>query len=101
LFIHSCNSDYEQISPSLTRADELVASTEFQEFQETTEHFAESLRKKYVKLSKSDQDQFVKTLSKLSDPNIENSKELLEKANSIIGTNLELEQKKIREKSSF
>lgn len=101
LFMQSCNRDYEEIYPLLTNADELVASSDFQEFQVSMEAFAEDLRIKYVNLSKSDRKKFSEILSILADQNTVDSKELYEKANSIIGIDMELQQKKIREQGSL
>lgn len=101
LFMQSCNRDYEQIDPLSTKADALVTSTDFQEFQENLEAFAKDLRTKYMNLSESDRKQFNEILSGLADQNTVDSKELYEKATSIIGIDIELQQKKFRKHSAF
>ena len=66
-------------SPTQINVEALVASPEFQEYQKSIEKFAENLRKKYVKLSKSDQNKLIEVFSNLSDQNSHNNKELYEK----------------------
>jgi hypothetical protein len=97
LFMQSCSSDedYDAIFPTLTKADMLVASHEFQEFQENMEIFAENLRINYFNLSESDRNEFNEILKNLVDKNTDDVKELYEQANSIIGIDIELELNKI------
>jgi len=102
--LYSCNKDNQQLEnkDSLeTSAGKLIASNDFQEYQNSIKGFGDDFKKSFSKLSGSEQNKVKDLLSSLQNQTEEQQKESYELIKSMTNFDFYAKSQKIIEKGAF